>query len=138
LLAAPLARPRFQSALVGCFAGLALVLSVVGTYGTLSFFVRQRRREIGIRMALGAAPATVRRLILQHGLTMGTLGVLLGLSAAVAAGDLVQPLLFAVAPTDPLVLAATAAVLVVATVAATLVPIRLATHTNPLRVLRDE
>jgi putative ABC transport system permease protein len=138
LLAAPLARPRFQSALVACFAVLALVLSVVGTYGTLSFFVRQRRREIGIRMALGAAPATVRRLILRQGLTMGTLGVLLGLCAAVAAGDLVQPLLFAVAPTDPLVLVATAAALLVATVAATLVPIRLATHTNPLLVLRDE
>ena len=138
LLAGPLARPRFQSALVACFAGLALVLSVVGTYGTLSFFVRQRRREIGIRMALGAAPATVRALILRHGLTIGTLGVLIGLCAAVAAGDLVQPLLFAVPPTDPLVLVGTAAALLVATVAATLVPLRLATHTNLLLVLRDD
>ena len=138
LLAVPLARPRFQSALVACFAGLALVLSVVGTYGTLSFFVRQRRREIGIRIALGAAPATVRRLILRHGLTMGLVGVLLGLCAAVAAGDLVQPLLFGVAPTDRLVLVATAAVSLVATVAATVVPIQVAMHTNPLLVLRDE
>ncbi len=138
LLAVPLARPRFQSALVTCFAGLALVLSVVGTYGTLSFFVRQRRREIGIRIALGAAPATVRRLILGHGLTMGLVGVLLGLCAAVAAGDLVQPLLFGVAPTDRLVLVATAAVSLVATVAATVVPIQVAMHTNPLLVLRDE
>jgi putative ABC transport system permease protein len=138
LLAAPLARPRFQSALVACFAALALGLAVVGTYGTLSFFVRQRRREIGIRMALGAAPSDVRRLVLRHGITIGTLGVLLGSAAALAAGRLVQPLLFAVAPTDPLVLIAAAAALLAATAAATVLPTRLATRTDPLLVLRDE
>jgi putative ABC transport system permease protein len=114
LLAAPLARPRFQAALVACFAALALVLSVVGTYGTLSFFVHQRRREIGIRIALGAVPSKVRHLVMRHGIMIGTLGVLLGMAAAVAVGRLIQPVLFAVAPTDPLVLiGAAAAVLVV-------------------------
>jgi putative ABC transport system permease protein len=138
LLAAPLARPRFQTALVACFAALALLLSVVGTYGTLSFFVRQRRREIGIRMALGAAPSHVRRVVLQHGLTIGALGVLLGVVFALAIGRLVQPLLFGVTATDPVVLFGTAALLLVVVLAATLLPTRLATRTDPLRVLRCE
>jgi putative ABC transport system permease protein len=138
LLAAPLARPRFQTTLVACFAALALLLSVVGTYGMLSFLVRQRRREIGIRMALGAAPSNVRRLVLRHGLTMGTLGVLLGTAFAVAVGRHVQPLLFGVTATDPLVLAGTGAALLLAVFAATLMPTRLATGTDPLLVLRSE
>jgi putative ABC transport system permease protein len=137
LLAAPLARPRFQAALVTCFAILGLVLSVVGTYGTLAFFVRQRRREIGIRMALGATPSNVRHLVLVHGLTIGMLGVLLGMVAALAAGRLVQPFLFGIAPADPLALIITAALLLMATVAATLLPTRLATRTDPLLVLRS-
>ena len=138
LLAAPLARPRFQTALVACFAGLALVLSVVGTYGTLSFLVRQRRREIGIRMALGAAPSNVRRLVLRHGLTIGVLGVLLGLASVLALGRLVQPLLFGVTATDPLVLIGTASLLLVVVFIATLLPTRLAARTDPLLVLRSE
>jgi putative ABC transport system permease protein len=138
LLAAPLARPRFQTTLVACFAALALLLSVVGTYGMLSFLVRQRRREIGIRMALGASPSSVRRLVLRHGLTMGTLGVLLGTAFAVAVGRHVQPLLFGVTATDPLVLAGTGAALLLAVFAATLMPTRLATGTDPLLVLRSE
>ena len=138
LLAAPLARPRFQTALVACFAALALVLSVVGTYGTLSFFVRQRRREIGIRMALGAAPSNVRGLVLRHGLSIGALGVLAGMAAAVAIGRLVQPLLFGVTATDPLVLIGTASLLLVVVFTATLLPTRIATRTDPLLVLRSE
>lgn len=138
LLAAPLARPRFQTALVACFAALALVLSVVGIYGTLSFFVRQRRREIGIRMALGAAPSNVRRLVLRHGLTIGALGVLLGVASALAIGRLVQPFLFGVTATDPLVLVGTASLLLVVVFTATLLPTRLATRTDPLVVLRSE
>jgi ABC-type antimicrobial peptide transport system permease subunit len=138
LLAAPLARPRFQTALVACFAALALLLSVVGTYGTLSFFVRQRRREIGIRMALGAAPSNVRRLVLGHGLMIGGLGVLLGTASALALGRVVQPLLFGVAASDPLVLSGTASLLLVVIFTATLLPTRLATRTDPLLVLRSE
>jgi len=138
LLAAPLARPRFQTALVACFAALALVLSVVGIYGTLSFFVRQRRREIGIRIALGAAPSNVRRLVLRQGLTIGALGVLIGMAAARVIGRLVQPLLFGVTATDPLVLVGTGTLLLVAVFTATLLPTRLATRTDPLVVLRSE
>jgi putative ABC transport system permease protein len=138
LLAAPLARPRFQTVIVAGFATLALLLSVVGTYATLSFFVRQRRREIGIRMALGAAPSNVRRLVLRQGLTIGALGVPLGMASALSLGRVVQPLLFGVNATDPLVLMGTAVALLVAVFAAALLPTRLATHTDPLRALRSE
>jgi putative ABC transport system permease protein len=138
LLAAPLARPRFQGMIVSSFGGLALLLSVVGTYGMLSFLVRQGRREIGIRMALGAAPSHVRRLVLRHGLTIGALGVLFGAAFAVAIGRLVQPLLFGVAATDPVVLMGTAGSLLTAIVAATLLPTRSATRIDPLLVLRSE
>jgi putative ABC transport system permease protein len=138
LLAAPLARPRFQATLVGAFAGLALALSIVGTYGTLSFVVRQRRREIGIRMALGAAASNVRRLVLLQGLAIGLLGVGLGLASAVAAGRLIEPLLFDVTTTDPAVLVGTAAALLAAVFFATLLPTRTATRTDPLLVLRNQ
>jgi predicted permease len=138
LLAAPLARPRFQTTLVACFGAVALLLSVVGIYGTLSFFVRQRRCEIGIRMALGATPSTVRRLVLCPGLTIGALGVLFGAAAALAIGRLVQPFLYGVTATDPLVLIVTASLLLVVVFTATLLPTRLATRTDPLLVLRNE
>jgi putative ABC transport system permease protein len=138
LLAAPLARPRFQSALITSFGTLGFVLSVIGTYGVLAFFVRQRRREIGIRMALGAAPSNVRRLVLRQGLFIGVVGAGLGVAAAFAAGRLLQPLLFEVTPTDPLALLTTAAALIASTVAATLLPTRMAARTNPLIVLRND
>jgi putative ABC transport system permease protein len=138
LLATPLARPRFQTTLATCFAALALLLAVAGTYGMLSFLVRQRRREIGIRMALGASPSDVRRHVLRHGLTIGMLGVLLGIAVTLALGRLVQPLLFAVTASDPLVMLGTAAALLMSVIAATVLPTRLATRTDPLRVLRSE
>ena len=138
LLAAPLARPRFQSMLSACFASLALLLSMVGTYGMLSFLVRQRRHEIGIRMALGASPSNVRRRVLGHGLTIGLTGTLLGMALALAAGRLVQPLLFGVASSDPRVLVGTAAALLSAVAAATWLPTRAATRTDPLLVIRGE
>jgi predicted lysophospholipase L1 biosynthesis ABC-type transport system permease subunit len=138
LLAAPLARPRFQATLAACFAAVAVLLSVVGTYGILSFLIRQRRREIGIRMALGAAPSKVRGVVLRHGLTLGSLGVLVGLALAIATGRLIQPVLFGVNVTDPLVLGGTAALLLAAVFAATALPTRAAARTDPLIVLRGE
>jgi putative ABC transport system permease protein len=138
LLAAPLARPRFQSVLAGTFASLALLLSMVGTYGMLSFLVRQRRREIGIRMALGASPSNVRRRVLRHGLTIGLVGTMLGLAFALAIGRLVQPFLFGIASSDPRILTGTAASLLISVAAATWWPTRIATRTDPLLVIRGE
>jgi putative ABC transport system permease protein len=138
LLTAPLARPRFQAALVGGFAALAFALSIVGTYGMLSFLVRQRRREIGIRVALGAAPSNVRALVMRPGLVAGVLGVAIGAALAVAAARLVQPVLFGVTAVDPAVLVVTGACLLAAVLGASLVPMRAAVRTNPLTVIRSE
>ncbi len=138
LLAEPLARPRFQSALVLTFATLGLVLSVIGTYSLLAFLVRQRTREIGIRMALGADASNVRRLVFQHGALIGLAGVCIGLAAAATVGRLVQPLLFDVSATDPLVLSGTATALLVAILAATLPATRTAARTDPLIVMRGD
>jgi hypothetical protein len=138
LLAAPLARPRFQSALLSSFGLLALVLSVVGTYGVLAFFVRQRTREIGIRMALGADAKNVRQFVLSHGLIVGITGVSIGMVGAIALGRVMRTILFEVSPADPLVLSLAAASLLAATLAATLVPTRLAARTDPLLVMRNE
>jgi putative ABC transport system permease protein len=138
LLRAPLARPRFQTTLAACFAALALVLSIVGTYGLLSFLVKQRRREIGIRIALGATPSRVRALVVRHGLETGALGVLLGTGLALSADRLVRPFLFGVTATDPIVLFGTAASVLVSVFTATLPPTRSATRTDPLLVLRSD
>jgi putative ABC transport system permease protein len=138
LLAAPYAHPRFQATLAGWFAGLALLLSIVGTYTALAFFVRDRRREIGIRMALGAAPSAVRHLILRQGLTMGAVGIVIGTASSLAVGPVIQPLLFGVNSTDSSVLIGTAAALLVTVVVSALVPVAAAARTNPLIVLRGE
>jgi hypothetical protein len=138
LFAAPLLRPRFQTTLAGCFAALALVLSVIGTYGLLSFIVRQRRREIGIRMALGATPSAVRRLVLIEGVLVAVVGELVGIALALQLGLLIHPLLFDVSITDPLVLSATATVLLVAVIGATMIPTRLAVRIDPAGVLRSD
>ena len=137
LLAAPLARPRFISVLLACFAALSLVLSLVGIYGALSFFVRQRRRDIGIRVALGAAPWNVRRLVIQQGAMVAIPGVIIGVAGLLIFARVIQPLLFAVTAFEPLVLIAAAAVVMTATLAAMLFPARLAARTDVLRVLRD-
>jgi putative ABC transport system permease protein len=138
LLSAPLSRPRFQTTLAGCFAALALMLSVVGTYALVSLLVRQRRREIGIRIALGATSSTVRRLVLRQSLVMSVAGILIGVVLVLPFGRVIQPLLFGAAFVDPAVLAATAACLLLAVVGATIVPMNTAVHTDPLTVLRTE
>ena len=138
LLAAPLARPRFQTTLVVCFAVISVSLSLVGTCGMLSFVIRQRRREIGIRIAVGASAWNVRGLVLRSGLMAGAVGVLLGAACVLAAGRLVQPFLFGVTAADPLVLTGAAAALLTAVLAATLLPTRTATRIDPVVVLRGE
>ena len=138
LFAAPLSRPRFQTTLAGCFAALALVLSVMGTYGLLSYIVRQRRREIGIRIALGATPSSVRRLVLREGVIVAVAGELAGLALALQLGLLIHPMLFDVPTADPFVIAATAALLLIAVIGATIIPTRLASRVDPIAVLRSD
>src|SRR2546423_14641551 len=93
-------RPRLLAQLLGAFAGLALLLAAIGTYGVLSYMVTERRREIGIRVALGAARSQVLTQIMRQGLQVTAFGVTIGLAGALALDRLLASLLFGVQPTD--------------------------------------
>ena len=131
-------QPRFRAELVGVFAGLALALAAVGVFGVLAFSVRQRAREFGIRMALGARTADVVVLVLGGALKMTAVGVAIGLVAAAALTRFLDTLLFAVKPTDPVTFVATAAVLAVTALGACAAPAWRATRVEPAVALRQE
>jgi putative ABC transport system permease protein len=133
-----LAPPRLTTALLGAFAALALVIAVTGLAGVLAYAVSQRTREIGVRVALGAAPANILSMVLRQGLTSIALGLAIGLTGALALSRLVSKLLYGVAATDPLCFAGSVVVLAVAGVVACLVPARQAVGIEPMRALRTE
>jgi putative ABC transport system permease protein len=124
--------------LLSIFAILALVLSVIGVYGVLSFTVSQRAREIGIRMALGAAAHDVLGLMLWKGLWPVAAGLALGLGAALATTRVLTKMLFEVRPTDPLVLLGVVGLLLGAAFVAVLVPALRASRVDPLIAVRSE
>jgi putative ABC transport system permease protein len=131
-------RPRLLAQLLAAFAGLALLLAAIGTYGVLSYMVAERRREIGIRMALGAHQSDVLSQIMKQGLALAGLGIVLGLAGAVGLNRLIASLLFGIQPTDPATLAAViAAILVVAALACGL-PAWRASRVEPSVVLRSD
>jgi predicted permease len=138
LRAAPLARPRLMASLASVFAVLALGLAAVGVYGMLAVLVVQRAHEFGVRMALGAQPTTVRRLVLAQGAAHAATGIAVGLVVWLAASRVLQNVVYAVAPTDPAALASAAALLLVAAVAASYLPARRATRVDPVQLLRSE
>jgi putative ABC transport system permease protein len=129
---------RFTMLLLGAFALLALTLAAIGVQAILSYRVAARRREIGIRMALGAAPTSVLGLVLRDGAVLTVAGLAIGLGAAAAFTRLLRSLLFGVTPVDPLTFAAVAVCLAVVAVAAALAPALRASHVDPLVVLRSE
>ncbi|MGH9309543.1 MAG: ABC transporter permease [Vicinamibacterales bacterium] len=129
---------RFTMVLLGAFAALALLLAAVGIHGLFSFAVAGRRREIGIRVALGASRAAVLVLFLRDSLTVIVAGVAGGLAGAFALTRLLRALLFGVTPTDPLTFALVALILAGVALLATLAPARRATRVDPLPALRSE
>jgi putative ABC transport system permease protein len=131
-------RPRLLAQLLGAFAGLALLLAAIGTYGVLSYMVTERRREIGIRMALGADQGNVLKDVLRHGLWLTTVGLVAGLIGAFALNRLIASLLFGVQPTDPMTLIAVVATITLVAAAACTVPAWRASRVDPIVVLRDE
>jgi putative ABC transport system permease protein len=129
---------RFLALLLGAFAGLAVLLAMVGTYGVLAYAVTQQTREIGIRLALGAQPRAVLRAVVQRGMTLVVAGVVVGLLAAVGLSRYLHALLFDISPSDPLTYALGAAVLLLVALLACWLPARRAARTDPMIALRYE
>jgi predicted permease len=123
--------------LVGVLGGLALLLAAIGLYGVMSYAVSQSRRELGLRMALGARASNLLRLVLSRGLALTGAGVLLGAAAALRLTRLLGNLLYSVSPRDPLAFASALVVMTVAALAACFLPAWRAARTDPARVLRD-
>jgi putative ABC transport system permease protein len=138
LRAAPLARPRLMAGLAGVFAALALGLAAIGVYGMVAVLVVQRTHEFGVRVALGAQPGTVRRLVLAQGAAHAAAGILIGLAAWLGASRVLRSVVYGIAPTDPVTLAGAALLLLLAAVAASYVPARRATRVDPAQLLRSE
>ncbi|HQR35630.1 MAG TPA: ABC transporter permease, partial [Blastocatellia bacterium] len=133
-----LALPRFNTFLIGVFAFLALVLTLVGLYGVMSYSVTQRTQEIGIRMALGAQMKDVLQMIIGQGMKLVAVGVLLGWAGAFAVTRLLRSWLYEVSPGDPLTFAGVALLLAVVALLACWVPARRATKVDPMIALRCE
>jgi len=132
------AEPRFQSELMLTFAALALILAVVGIYGVTSYAVTQRRRELGVRIALGAQPGDVLRETLGEGLKLSILGIVLGLTGAYTASSLLRSVLVDVSAVDPLSLLGAAGLLAAVALIACYIPARRATRIDPASALRQE
>jgi putative ABC transport system permease protein len=137
-LSEDVAAPRFRTLLLGIFAALAVCLAMAGVYGVMAYVVGQRVHEIGLRMALGATPGNVLRMVLREGLLLAAGGIVLGLVAAAAASRLLTSMLFEVKPTDPLTYAAVVALLAFVALSASYVPARRATKVDPMVALRYE
>ena len=131
-------RPRFLAQLLGIFASVALTLAALGTYGVLAYSVAERRREIGIRMALGADERGVLGMVLGQGMTLAATGLVLGLGGAVAITRLASTLLFGVSPSDPLTFGSVSAFILLVALAACVVPALRATRVDPLVALRED
>jgi predicted permease len=138
VMAESLARQRFQMEILGSFAVLALVLAAVGLYGVMSYMVTANRSQIGIRLALGASPATVFRMITTRALVLASVGAALGLVGCLAVRKVLVAMLYGIGPNDPLTIAGAVGVLLLVTVAAAYFPSRRAMRTEPMVALREE
>jgi putative ABC transport system permease protein len=133
-----MAGARFRTTLLALFAGIALFLAALGIYGVLAYFVSQRAREIGIRVALGARPSGVFRMVVRQGMVPVILGAAAGVAVAIPMTTLLRTLLFGVQPIDPPTYAIALAALAGIAVTACAVPALRATRVDPLVALRDE
>lgn len=138
VVAVSVADPRFEAILLGAFGGLGLVLAMVGVYGVISYGVSQRTREIGVRMALGAARRDVLRMVMREAMLLALAGIVAGVAGALALTRFLGSLLFEVKPTDPVTFVGVAVALMVVAMAACYVPARRAMRVDPMVALRHE
>ena len=131
-----LSRPRLYAIVLAGFAGFALMIAAVGLFGVLSYSVAQRSRELGVRAALGARPAQIVGLVLREGLVICSVGLLIGMAAALAGSRWVSTFLYGVAPHDGLTFTLVPLLLLAIAGAACAIPARRAARLDPLRVLR--
>ena len=132
------ARPRFTLVLLATFAAVALVLAAVGIYGVISYAVSRRTHEIGVRVALGASPSAVVRLVVAQGMRVVTVGVVIGLAGALLASRLMTQLVYGVRVTDPMTYVGVAALLGAVALVASYIPARRATRIDPLAAMRTD
>ena len=138
VFAAAISQERFQALMLGLFATLALVLACIGLYGVISYAVVQRTHEIGVRMALGAKPVDVLRLVIRQGMTLTLAGLVVGIVAGTFVTRILTDMLFGVAPRDPLTFAGVPVLLLLVAFLACYIPARRATRIDPLAALRSE
>jgi len=138
IYSASLGARHFNLTLVAAFAGTALLLAVAGIYGVMTYNVTQRRKEIGVRVALGASPGQVFRIILGQGLATPAIGVAIGIIAAIGLTRTIESLLFGVTPTDPIAFTGVVALLLMVATLACYLPARRATETDPIEALRQD
>jgi putative ABC transport system permease protein len=131
-------QPRFDTELLSLFAGIALLMATVGIYGLIAYSVAQRTHEIGVRMALGAGRADVMRMVVRQGLSLAAIGIVLGMSGALALTRLLKAMLFGIGVTDALTFACAALGMTLVVTLATLVPALRATRISPVAALRYE
>ena len=138
LISSTIARPRFNATMLSLFAALGLLLAAIGIYGVLSYSVAQRTQEMGIRMALGADPRDVLRLVVRDGLKVAVIGIGIGIAVALPSTRLMESLLYGVEARDVYVFATVAAALALVALLASWIPARRATLVNPMIALRPE
>jgi ABC-type antimicrobial peptide transport system permease subunit len=135
---ASVSTPRFALFLVVLFGGLALTLAAIGMYGVISYSVNQRTHEFGLRMALGARPLDVQRLVLREGIQLALVGAALGIAGALALGRVLGSLLYEVGSADPVTFASVSLVAIAIAALACYLPARRATNADPMASLRSE
>jgi ABC-type antimicrobial peptide transport system permease subunit len=138
MLDRPVAEPRFQASLVGAFSLNALLLAAIGVFGSVAYALSSRRRELGVRAAVGASPNALSRAVVSSTAVALMIGLTLGLAAAVALGHVLAGQIHGVAPYDPAILALSAAVLALSAMAAAAAPARNASRIDPIEALRHD